>query len=111
MTEESFLSMKGRISSRDYFARGFAMIGLIIMFLYVANSESLSIKIFSYAIVLISYCTLAIQTIKRLYDIGRIGEWALILLIPFLNIIFCLYLMFKTGQKGSNQYGKNPFAI
>ena len=46
--------------------------------------------------------------LRRLQDIGYSGWWALILLIPYVNFVFWLFLVFKSGEEGDNQYGPPP---
>lgn len=48
-------------------------------------------------------------TVRRLHDIGRRGEWSiLILAVPFLGMLGLLYLGWKQGTEGSNEYGSAP---
>ncbi len=110
MREEKFLSFSGRLSSRDYFARAIAMQGMIVMFLFMSDTISMSLKIFCYIVAAISFAIWQIQTIKRLHDINRSGWYSMLLLIPIINIFFSFYLMIKRGDKETNVYGKNPFA-
>lgn len=44
------------------------------------------------------------QSIKRCQDLGKSGWW---FFIPF----YVLWLLFKEGQPGKNQYGANPKAL
>lgn len=48
--------------------------------------------------------------IKRLHDLGLTDLWAILFFIPYINIVFFLYLLFATGIKGSNKYGDDPLA-
>lgn len=42
---------------------------------------------------------------RRLNDMNRVGWWALLSLIPGVNVLFHLYLMFAEGNNGANDYG------
>lgn len=46
--------------------------------------------------------------VKRLHDLGKSGWYALVVLIPFLNLLFILYLGFAPGNIGDNKYGVEP---
>ncbi len=45
---------------------------------------------------------------RRLNDLGKTGWMGLLSLVPFVNLIFGLYLVFAEGEKGRNQYGPAP---
>ena len=47
-------------------------------------------------------------TVRRLHDIGCSGWLCLLLPIPFVNCLFVLFLIFKSGNKTENKYGKVP---
>jgi uncharacterized membrane protein YhaH (DUF805 family) len=52
---------------------------------------------------------LLVFSIKRLHDIGKDWKYALYLLIPPpINLIGFVYLTFKEGDRGSNEYGPDP---
>ena len=44
-------------------------------------------------------------TIRRLHDRNHSGWLALLMLVPVLNIVFALYLVFAKGDAGSNNFG------
>ena len=45
---------------------------------------------------------------RRLHDMNQSGWLAILGFIPFVNIIFSLYLIFASGDTGTNQYGHPP---
>lgn len=49
--------------------------------------------------------------IKRLHDLDQTGWFLLVTVIPVVNLIFCLWLLFWPGTKGDNQYGPDPRLI
>ena len=48
--------------------------------------------------------------VRRLHDVGKSGWWYFIGFIPFIGIIWLLYLLCKDGDHGENSYGNNPKA-
>ena len=49
-----------------------------------------------------------IFTRRRLNDLNRSGWWQLIGIIPIINLIFYLYLLFFSGEKDANRFGAPP---
>ena len=49
-----------------------------------------------------------IITKRRLNDLDHAGWWALLMVVPFVNLLMGLYLTFGAGTKGSNRYGLPP---
>lgn len=49
-----------------------------------------------------------LQLIKRCHDLGLTGWFSLVSLLPVINVIFFLVVIFKAGQKDSNEYGPPP---
>jgi len=45
--------------------------------------------------------------VRRLHDINQSGLLTLLLLVPFVNLLLFLYLLFAPGTQGANKYG-NP---
>lgn len=46
-----------------------------------------------------------VPTIRRLNDLNRTGWMSLLWLVPVVNLIFWLYLVFASGDEGYNDYG------
>ena len=47
-------------------------------------------------------------SLRRLHDLNKSGWFLLIWLIPFVNIIFLLYIWLAPGTVGYNKYGADP---
>lgn len=45
---------------------------------------------------------------QRLHDLDKSGALIPVMLIPVVNVLFLLVLIFKVGTKGDNQYGPDP---
>ncbi|MES2320223.1 MAG: DUF805 domain-containing protein [Pseudomonadota bacterium] len=45
---------------------------------------------------------------RRLNDMDHTGWWSLLIVIPFVNLIFFLWLVFGAGDEGSNSFGPAP---
>ena len=46
---------------------------------------------------------------RRLHDTGRSGWWLLIGLIPLVGVIVLIVFFATEGDKGSNEYGPDPW--
>ena len=49
--------------------------------------------------------------IRRLHDLDKSGWFVLLSVIPVINVLFGLYLLFVKGTDGTNQYGYDPLLI
>ena len=49
--------------------------------------------------------------IRRLHDLNRSGWFLIAAIIPLLNFVLGIYLLFFKGTEGYNQYGEDPLAI
>lgn len=47
-------------------------------------------------------------TVRRLHDTGRSGWFIFIVLIPFIGIIWLIYVLAGESHPGMNQYGEKP---
>ena len=47
---------------------------------------------------------------RRLNDLNRSGWWFLLFIIPIVNLVLAIYLIFFPGTDGSNNFGPPPVA-
>ncbi len=47
-------------------------------------------------------------TVRRLHDMGSSGWWALLGLVPILNLILLLYFLTADSDENENRFGPNP---
>jgi len=47
---------------------------------------------------------------RRLNDLNRSGWWFLLFVIPFVNLLLAIYLIFFPGSDGANNFGPAPVA-
>lgn len=63
-------------------------------------------------VILVAYIPMIVVTfifaIRRFHDIDWSGWWVVATMIPLLNIVFALILLFKGGTAGSNRFGNPP---
>ena len=54
---------------------------------------------------------IAMLIIKRLHDCNHHAVFFLLILMPFWNVVFLLYLMLMPGKKSTNNYGENEIRM
>lgn len=110
----NYATFKGRARRKEYWM--FQLFNLVVLILLASLDGFLGLKIGTYGIFYSLYSiaaflpNLSIQ-VRRLHDIGRAGEWALIGLIPIVNIIFFIVLIIwnmQDSKPGENRFGLNP---
>jgi len=109
---ETFFSSNGRLNRRAYFFRGLALSIPSYLLLKLPKAWGMAVApglhVLFIAIALAAMIAGWLQTIKRLHDLDKSGWYSLLLLIPFVNFVFGLYILFKKGADGRNQYGDDP---
>lgn len=71
-------------------------------------SFSIGLVIVMLGIYVPSFAAAFIMAKRRLNDLNQSGWLSLLLLVPLLNLIFALYVLFAPGTQGSNNYGPKP---
>ncbi|MEJ7807936.1 MAG: DUF805 domain-containing protein [Telluria sp.] len=57
---------------------------------------------------LVALAASMVYAVRRLNDLNRTGWLSLLLLVPIVNLVFGLWLLFGPGDKGTNRYGLPP---
>lgn len=107
-TKPRWFEVDGRLNRMEYFLRMLILTpaGAIGSGLIDAGKSDLVVI----GVMLLAGVTVSssFQIIKRFHDMGDSGWWQLLLLIPFLNILIGLGLLFWPGTDGFNRFGKKP---
>jgi uncharacterized membrane protein YhaH (DUF805 family) len=78
--------------------------------LYFIDHET-KIKILKDIYILTVFLPTLGVTARRLHDIGRKGWEMLVVIVPFIGIIWLLALMTNNSDPGENKFGPNPKQI
>ncbi len=102
----SLLSSEGRVNRRQYlFMATLCVLTMMFLGAIAAAADAGGVMgLFSLIIALLMIPT----QVKRLHDMDMSGWLVLIGLIPFINLILGLCLLFVPGTEGKNQYGIPP---
>ena len=105
----------GRLNRQRYFLRGLAfglaafvlaMIGAMIALAMDFTEEAA--EGFGYIVCPPVFVLSYMNTMKRCHDLDKSGWLAICTLIPVVNLIVGIYLLFFKGTEGPNQYGDDP---
>lgn len=103
------LSFDGRVGRLRYIFSSFAltviMLWSCLFVLTKPGGASVSLMVIAFVIVLVLGFRVSVL---RLHDMDRSGWWALLLLIPAVNGLTNLALMFVSGTDGDNDHGAPP---
>ena len=122
-TTDKLLSPKGRIGGMSFFLYNFVygivggLLGRILGDLIFVSQETvtyipliiliITIVLSSIAALFVIYMSVCL-CIRRCHDIGLSGWWAILSLIPYIDLLMGLFLIFKKGQQRDNIYGPMP---
>ena len=106
---EDYFSFKGRLRRKDYAIKSLILIIPIMIIQTIMRHSDNTIVLLVFLILLTALLVSAMSlTVRRLHDFNMSGWLCLVGLIPYLNIVYWLFLVFKDGTIGSNQYGDDP---
>jgi len=114
------LSFSGRIGRLRYLAYNMglylATIGLMIPFAGLGliaspeeNPSAISLIVTTIFTIVLIVASVAI-TKRRLNDLNRSGWWFLAFVVPIVNLLATLYVLFFPGTDGDNEFGPAPTA-
>lgn len=110
----------GRLNRQRYifYALGFGLVMGLISFVLtfvaalISGSENgFLVRAVSTVISFVWFAGYASLMIQRLHDLGRPTWWVVGAIIPVVNFILSLYLLFVPGTRGYNKYGPDPLRI
>ncbi|MEI6555288.1 MAG: DUF805 domain-containing protein [Paludibacter sp.] len=108
-----YVDFKGRLSRKEYwmyvlFTTIFALIAAIIDNLIGTTVGKTHLGIFFYIYLIAIASPDLAADVRRLHDVGKSGSFMIVLLIPFIGIIWYIIVLSKEGVAGENEYGANP---
>jgi len=114
--EISIFSVSGRLGRVRYLAYGFAvaLIGQVLLGLMggmgvAMGEEAGTLSLIGIGVVYIAMIVISVMIgVQRLHDLDKTGWLYLLMLVPILNIIFGLYLLFAPGTQSANRFGNPP---
>ncbi len=114
-------SFKGRIGRLRYLAYG---VGIYLVFMVImmgvavivgmsmaAGGESAmsAVVVILMGILYIAMIVMSVMIAKRrLNDLNRSGWWFLLFIVPLINFVMAIYVIFFPGTEGSNNFGPAP---
>ena len=81
---------------------------LFLVWIVVAAVDKPGTAVFARTLPSCSMIIILLMSVRRLRDMDRHPAWATLLLVPFLNLLFCLWMLFGAGTNGRNSYGAAP---
>jgi len=109
-----FFSFKGRMCRSDYWLKGFLPLLAVSIFsniLFYSAATDVG-RVTGIIIGIILWWPGLALLVKRLHDRNRSGWFAATMLIPFVGIIFAIWILievwFLRGTVGSNRFGDDP---
>ncbi len=113
--KEKYFRCDNRLNRKRFFMRHCVLwltsllIGAIIGFCCAAfNLPAKSCNIISLILTLPLSISAIMLNIRRMHDMNKSGWWLLLVFVPFINLLFVLYMFFAKGTQGSNRFGANP---
>ncbi|MBU85221.1 MULTISPECIES: DUF805 domain-containing protein [unclassified Alcanivorax] len=118
--QPKFLSLSGRIGRMRYFAYAtgltlmfYAVLGVLAAIMIPAFADSSMGVVIGLLFAVGAIVVLVFSwgyMVRRLNDINASGWLSLLMLVPLVNIVLGLVLLFKKGSEGENNYGAAPVA-
>lgn len=117
--EPSIFSFSGRIGRLRYLAYGVGVQILLMLILIPVGGLSMAdpggqmtmLGIVGIGVFYIAAIVFSVMFAKRrLNDLNRSGWWFLLFIIPIVNLLMAIYLVFFPGTRGTNDFGPAPVA-
>lgn len=119
--EPTVFALSGRIGRARYFLYSMVynvILGLVVGLLVAAfgatdvglaeGDMSSGFSLVFGAFYVVGFAVFLILVRRRLNDMDRSGWWGLLLIVPLVNLILALYILFGKGTHGANRFGPPP---
>lgn len=111
-----YLRYDNRLNRKRYILRSLALLAVVIVITVLIGFLAAALKIKSLSILgtIISIASAIpsfMLAIRRLHDLDRPTWWCIGCLIPLVNGVLGIYLLFFKGTDGPNQYGPDPLEV
>lgn len=113
--KELFFTSEGRLNRKSYIYRSFFLSvvlfvvqGILSFAAETFGALDLLFSIVAFVLGIFQLAANIMMGVRRLHDLDKCGWWMLLLLVPLVNLFFCLYLLFFKGTEGPNEYGDDP---
>ena len=113
--KELFFTSEGRLNRKSYIYRSFFLSvvlcvvqGILTFAAETFGALDLLFSIIAFVLGIFQLAANIMMGVRRLHDLDKCGWWMLLLIVPLVNLFFCLYLLFFKGTEGPNQYGEDP---
>ena len=107
-TKPGWFEVDGRLNRMEYFLRMLILTPAGAIGSGLINAGKSEVVVIGFTILAVVAVFSSFQIIKRFHDMGESGWWQFFLLIPFLNILLGLGLLFGRGTDGPNRFGEKP---
>ncbi|WP_293390861.1 DUF805 domain-containing protein [Phascolarctobacterium sp.] len=113
--KELFFTSEGRLNRKSYIYRSFflSIVLFVVQGILTFAAENfgaldLLFSIIAFVLGIFQLVANIMMGVRRLHDLDKCGWWMLLLIVPLVNLFFCLYLLFFKGTEGPNEYGDDP---
>ena len=108
-----FMRHDNRLNRQRFILRslGLFMLDSVIMGILLSVAELFQSTLIQLMTFLVSFVFMIPSfklIIRRLHDLNHSGWWCIGVILPGINIVFAVYLVFFIGTNGPNKYGPDP---
>ena len=118
--KQNIFTVEGRLNRLRYFkytllvSVAFGVLEIVLVWLaarLTGNSEGFLITLVYTLSSIPMFIGNAMVTVRRCHDLNMSGGFVLLCIIPLVNVLFGIYLLFARGTVGWNKYGADPLML